>query len=152
MLSCFCFYNHITIRQLSAYENLITYQLVSEFSTLASASFKFFTARSPSLILTLIFRKCFSRSLLDRSRTPNQIKSFVKLAVIRRSVYRVGGAISASLRLWETQLYLKMSQRWRMCPIWLSRDLNLRPPAPRRKRYHSTNWPNVQIILPRSKC
>ena len=67
-----------------------------------------------------------------------QIKSFIILGALLQSVYRVGGAISASLRPGNTVPF-KMSQRWQHCEqfdqleIWPS-DL----PFQRRTCYRST--------------
>ena len=64
-----------------------------------------------------------------------QIKSFVILAVLRRSVLRVGGAhlrVIApvdSTASFKKILHSSSEPMAKLCPIWPALDLNLRPPA-----------------------
>ena len=64
----------------------------------------------------------------------NQIKSFIIVTVLRRSVNELAGPISPSLRLGNTAPFKKMSQRRRAVSNTVSDltgpNLNLEPPAP----------------------
>ena len=64
----------------------------------------------------------------------NQIKSFIILTVIRRSVLQVGEAhlriiAPGQLSLFRINVAAMASRLQHWCPIWPARDLNLRPPA-----------------------
>ena len=66
--------------------------------------------------------------------SPNQIFHYTVLAVLGRSVQRVGGAIYASLHLCNTASLVEMSQRWQAVGNTLSDftdpRFEPRPPAP----------------------
>ena len=63
----------------------------------------------------------------------------------------LAGPISVSLRLKKMQLHLKQcggggEPLATLCPIWPTRGLNLRPPAPNAFYYRSTKW-LVKILI-----
>ena len=100
----------------------------------------------------------FIRKNIDKFGMKLQIKTFIMFALLRRSVLRLAGFISAGL--WATQLKKRRSGNESLAtmrPIWPDLELHLKPPAPpaviwtaaltsdelRRGSYHNCQYPRL---------